>query len=225
MQYKTDLEVQGVDLGDLDTLARIDKAHVDVVWSSVDGRVVASVLTEEPLDPVCSVTEAAHRIENTLPGAIVARVDEDLVGISDIAIRTGLNRETIRTWVAGSRGPGKFPTPRGSIGGGNRGATRVWAWADVAAWLKGELCLEDEYLYLSSSQVAEVNAHLARAHQSGQAQWKVVDRAGVLTSGCMVLRPSLVYKASTAVLFQEIFGHRDEHMSAVRIGQRAGVAR
>jgi len=163
MQLKTTLRVLGVDLGDDGTIASIASRLDDLVWSVVDGRVCAAVIVDRPGDLVCRVVEAARRIEQCLRGSRVDRADEELVGVSDIAARVKLNRETIRSWATGSRGSGDFPAPVGSIGGGQRGTSKIWRWAEVNDWLDKSYALGDGYKYATQAEFAEINAYLARS--------------------------------------------------------------
>lgn len=161
MQRKITLRVLGVSLDDEQTVSSIATHLDDLVWSAVDACVHATVIADNSCDLVSQTIEAARRIEHNVPDAHVDRVDEELVGVSDIAARVGLNRETIRSWATGSRGPGSFPRPVGSVGGGDRGATKIWRWADVNAWLDNYYSLGDNYSYASNAELAEINAYLA----------------------------------------------------------------
>jgi hypothetical protein len=55
--------------------------------------------------------------------------DEQIpVGATDIAERTGIDRDTVEVW---SRRYADFPPPRWTVAG-----RKAWAWADVVAWLR-----------------------------------------------------------------------------------------
>jgi hypothetical protein len=56
---------------------------------------------------------------------------DDLVTLAAVAERAGLSREYVRLLATHKRGPGGFPAP---VGYADR-KTRLWDWADVAAWL------------------------------------------------------------------------------------------
>jgi hypothetical protein len=163
MQRKMTLRVLGVDLDNQQTVLIIANHLDDLIWSVVDGRVRVTLLMEQPRALVGEALETARRIESRLSGAKVDRVDEELVGIPDIAARLKLNRETVRAWATGSRGPGKFPIPVGSLGGGDRGAAKIWRWADVNSWLDRNYSLGDGYSYGTDAEIAEVNAYLTHA--------------------------------------------------------------
>jgi hypothetical protein len=163
MLRKITLRVLGVDLDNEQTILAIADRLADLVWTVVDSRVCAAVILDQSQELVCRAIEAARRIETTLPGARVDQVDQELVGISDIAARVKLNRETVRSWATGARGPGDFPPPVGSTGGGERGSAKIWRWAEVNDWLDRRYSLGDGYSYASAAEFAEVSAYLARA--------------------------------------------------------------
>ncbi|MER6403638.1 hypothetical protein ABT269_08945 [Streptomyces viridosporus] len=117
-----------------------DEAVVDVVHEEFDG-----LLTRHRDRHLLDVSEtgantidAAHRIvvrlRRALPGLRLLRIDPDLVGVSDIAERTGRTRQNVQQWVNGERRAGKerFPAPEGVAG-----RSPVWRWGDVNAWLAG----------------------------------------------------------------------------------------
>ena len=73
-----------------------------------------------------------RQIASKLPALRILRLDPDLVGVSDIAERTGHSRQNVQQWVARERNAGRpFPTPEGTAG-----RSLVWRWADVNEWLK-----------------------------------------------------------------------------------------
>lgn len=168
--YRIALQVANIDLDDDQTDEIIAASLDDLSWVEIDGRVLA-ILHTACDNPVGSAVEVTRRIEHCLPQAKVLCVDDDLVSISDISRRIGVSRETIRLWVAGKRGPGGFPAPNGSVGGGERGSTKIWAWATVNAWLGEHYQLADEDEHLTPRQVAEANASVLRVHQPVDAEW------------------------------------------------------
>lgn len=163
MLRKITLRVLGVDLDSDQTILTIANRLSDLIWTKVDGRVCAVVIVDQPRELVCQAIDAARRIEAALTGARADQIDEELVGISDIAARLKLNRETVRSWATGTRGPADFPPPVGSTGGGERGSAKIWRWAEVNEWLDRQYSLGDGYSYASAAEFAEINAYLARA--------------------------------------------------------------
>ncbi len=78
-----------------------------------------------------AVISAIEDLERAAPGLLVRRVKtDDLVGVSDIAARTGYGREHIRLLAEGRRGPGSFPAAQAWIG--NHRA--LWHWPEVVTW-------------------------------------------------------------------------------------------
>jgi hypothetical protein len=161
MPFRIELVVVGGDLNSDEVIDALVQAELDDLnWSAVDDLTIASF--EADFDPVCRAVEVANRITHQLPNASVPRINEDLVSSADVANRTGVNRETVRLWSTGARGPGNFPLPRGRIGGGDRPGSKIWAWRDVDAWLRTRLLLElDPFESLAEEQAAEINARLA----------------------------------------------------------------
>ncbi|MBO0801595.1 MAG: hypothetical protein J2P25_00755 [Nocardiopsaceae bacterium] len=152
----------GIDFDDDHVVEKIAGNLSDLAWSMVDG-VTWATLSIEYGDIVSKAIETAHRIEHALPGSRVDQLDEELVAVPDISARTKIHRETIRSWVTGTRGPGGFPLPKASLGGGDRGSMKVWRWADVNRWLDQTYSLGDGFHHPTEAQLAEINAYLARA--------------------------------------------------------------
>jgi hypothetical protein len=175
VESKVLLRVRGIDLNDRDTLDALALHLDDLGWEAVGGQVTAVLYTTSP-DPVAAALDAAHAIEKALPGATVDSVDEQLVSLGDIADRLDMTSEGVRLWVTGKRraGVAPFPEPRAHISQG-RTLMKIWAWADVADWLRNEYRLDPEegVRYLSRREVAELNAELA--HRSPRTdRWRAV---------------------------------------------------
>lgn len=167
--YRLALRVTGVDLDDDATLDVISVRLSHLTWMEIDGRTLAVLRTEG--DPVGAAVESARQIAASLAGARVLDVDQDLVGVSDIAKRVGVSREAVRLWVEGKRGPGDFPDPVGSAGGGERGSMRLWQWASVNDWLR-HYHLHDDVDTPSAAQAAEINAALHRVMGPADRAWQ-----------------------------------------------------
>lgn len=162
MQTRVTLRVLNVDLDDDETVERIAEHLGDLAWSVTDG-VTNVTLFADPANVVNQAIETAHCIEHKLVGSRVDEVDEELVAIPDISARIKVHLETVRSWVNGTRGPGNFPLPKNSFGGGGRGSMKAWRWADVNEWLDQHYALGDGYSYPTKKEYAEINAFLARA--------------------------------------------------------------
>ncbi|KTG24190.1 hypothetical protein AWR38_09355 [Idiomarina sp. WRN-38] len=78
-----------------------------------------------------AVLSAIQQVES-LKGCQVTSVDAGgYVGISDIAERTGLTKQSISLLKEGKRGNGNFPSPLYRL----TGKQPLWQWSEVAEWL------------------------------------------------------------------------------------------
>lgn len=103
--------------------------------------------------------EAASRLVSRLTAALsglrVFRLDPELVGVSDIAQRTGHSRQNVQQWVNGERNGGRpFPAPEGCAG-----RSLVWRWADVNEWLR-PLGVGDEAVRPTRAEAARIDVML-----------------------------------------------------------------
>lgn len=153
MQFKIPLIVDGLDLDDDATLSTLAEELSDIMWSRECGRTIATVFVADQ-HPVMRAADAALRIRNIFPRACAHRIDRDIVGVAEIADRTGVTAEAVRLWSIGKRGPGYFPSPIGGTGGGKKGPSKLWYWSDVNAWVDAHYQLGDGYRYLSERQRA-----------------------------------------------------------------------
>ncbi len=81
------------------------------------------------------------------------------VSAAEIARRLGRSRENVRQWIAGERGPGRFPPP---VSGVTTGSPR-WRYVDVTAWLvEHKEGFADEWE--RARTIALLNAWLAHRH-------------------------------------------------------------
>jgi len=128
--YTVSVILENVELTDdvLDTLF----LHLpDSVPSAVNG-VVKVTVPVDASDDQTAAFDVIDQLHAALPDATIARLDQDLVSISDVAERTGRTRESVRLLVDGKRGPGEFPAPVGTVGD----AIRVWPWSAVLTWFR-----------------------------------------------------------------------------------------
>jgi hypothetical protein len=103
----------------------------DALVGSRDGALFAEFDREAPSSAE-AILSAIRQVESAGAGLTVARVEPDeLVSAAEIADRVGLNRETIRLYAVGRRGPGTFPPPVARL----RGRSPLYRWTDVAPWL------------------------------------------------------------------------------------------
>ncbi|PLR37298.1 DNA-binding protein [Chimaeribacter californicus] len=101
--------------------------------------------------------------------ASVVAADADLVGLSDIAELTGMTRQAIALLKEGKRGTGNFPSPVQRL----KGASPLWRWAEVAAWLAEQQRLPPE-MADNARQLAALNLALqlrAKEQRAAARHW------------------------------------------------------
>lgn len=150
------LHLAAVDLTADDIVERIASSETlrALGWKNISGTTIMTVHTD---GDVVADTIAAVRCANNA-GFKVMRVYEDRPNIGEITRRLGNpSREAVRKWTADPT----FPEHRTAQNNdGARGASKVWDWAEVVAWLqKNKSLLLDEDLP-NERQVAEINAAL-----------------------------------------------------------------
>jgi len=108
------------------------------------------------------------RITRAVPGLRILRLDPDLVGIPDIAERTGHSRQNVQQWANGERNADRpFPPPEGSAG-----RSLVWRWADVNEWLR-PLGLDDQVTRPTREQSVLIDAGLIERNNAPQTPLQV----------------------------------------------------
>jgi predicted DNA-binding transcriptional regulator AlpA len=121
--------VDGVSVDD-DQATAVLTGDFDGVLSSNRGRTRYAV-DGTGSDSVDAAGILITRLTAALPALRVCHLDPDLVGIANIAQRTGHSRQNVLQWVNGERnGSRQFPAPEGTAG-----RSLVWRWADVNGWL------------------------------------------------------------------------------------------
>jgi hypothetical protein len=128
--YQLTLSYLRIDAEDFDQLDAIAVAAPEAHVVVVDGqaRVVANQVAMSAVEAVELLVEAVHQ---AVPEAVPVASEVSLMSISEIAASVGLNREAIRLWTIGKRGPGNFPKPLDVVGD----RIKVWAARDVWNWL------------------------------------------------------------------------------------------
>lgn len=128
--YRVLITYTQIDTEDLDVLEAIAATAPDAYFGSVDGveHVDAVIDATTATDAVEQLVQAIH---DAAPDAEPHEVRLSLVTVSDIAAGVGLNREAVRLWTTGKRGPGGFPAPMDTVGD----RVKVWAASEVWHWL------------------------------------------------------------------------------------------
>jgi predicted DNA-binding transcriptional regulator AlpA len=130
VEYEFLFVVDGVSVDDDGAVAVLTDAFDGVLsWNRGLHRLAVSSQGSDALD---AFRKLLARITSEVPTLRVLRVDPDLVGVSDIAERTGHSRQNIQQWVNGERNADRpFPSPEGCAG-----RSLIWRWAEVNEWLK-----------------------------------------------------------------------------------------
>lgn len=155
--------VDGVSIDDDQDTAILAGAF-DGVLSESRGRLRYAV-SGTGTDSMDAADSLVSRLSAALPALRVLHLDPDLVGIPDIAQRTGHSRQNVLQWVNGERnGSRRFPVPEGTAG-----RSLIWRWADVNDWLT-RLGLGDSAIRPTRQESALIDAMLlgnGRTHARG----------------------------------------------------------
>ncbi|MEE9098314.1 helix-turn-helix transcriptional regulator [Pseudarthrobacter phenanthrenivorans] len=157
------LRLKNLDLSNEAALEQIVEKFQDVMWSETDGLTTAGVYVERE-DAVAHVMKYVREIETAFPGAKVVGVHRDLVGATDIALRTGVSREGARKWAALP----DFPAPFDIIGAKDM---KVWIWAEVVRWLKDERAIDMGQDLPSAELMTQIENCIMRNPDHTTVQW------------------------------------------------------
>lgn len=128
-EYEFTFVLDGISLDD-DAVQTLTE-ELDALLSSSHGT-VRMTAAGQGADAVTAAMATASRARDLVPGLRVLRLDRDLVGVADIAERTGRTRQNVNQWVHGDRREETpFPPPEGTVG-----RSLVWLWAEVDEWLR-----------------------------------------------------------------------------------------
>lgn len=174
MTVKIPLRLEGIDLRETAAYERVHEELEELFWVANGAISLAVVLSDD--SEVAAVAEAAdwaRRIAKHMSGVTAVEVHDELVSVSDIAVRAGVAAEAVRLWAAHKRRASLrlFPSPRQVVGADSGGkTTSLYAWREVLSWIREVLGTDpDEGIeYLSDMQLADLNATLAaiRAERS-----------------------------------------------------------
>ena len=127
------VRISGLDFDDDATFQVLGEKYPDTFLAGEQPCVL--MMSVSDADPVSAVVELVRAMQADLPQLRVHGVDRDLVGTTDIAHRAGVSREGARKW---SQAEG-FPQPFDYL---QTASMPVWAWTEVAQWLKEARGLE-----------------------------------------------------------------------------------
>ncbi|GAA3745879.1 helix-turn-helix transcriptional regulator [Salinactinospora qingdaonensis] len=153
LEYEFTFVLDGISLDDHTAVQRLTE-ELDALLSHSHGTPRMTVAGEGP-DAVTAALAVVTRALDLVPTMRVVRLDWDLVGVSDIAERTGRSRQNVTQWVRGQRHDRvPFPAPEGTAG-----HSLIWLWSEVNTWLC-ELGLDDGENRPTRVQMAEIDWRL-----------------------------------------------------------------
>lgn len=155
--YEVCVSYEDVDIEDLDQVEVLLSELPDLQMSCLDGQTRIAAATEA-LSAVQAVEDFVSAIHRVAPDAVPGRVQLSLLAVSDIAEIVGLNREAVRLWSIGSRGPGGFPAAIDTVGD----RIKVWAASEVYGWLQRHSLPCPSVMPLSPDEVTDSNRVIDR---------------------------------------------------------------
>jgi uncharacterized small protein (DUF1192 family) len=129
--YAFNMRVEGKNLDELSELASALRDVAEIYPAEVDGQQELTVYVSES-SPRMALLTVKNAIESSAPELHIIRVDLDLVTVAEIAERAGVTAENARLWAGGKR---RKNFPAAFCQAGN---SKLWAWADVFAWLEAQ---------------------------------------------------------------------------------------
>ncbi len=135
--------------------AGCDDGTISLQW----GRVIITFSRTAP-SLNAAILSAIRDVRNAGIGADVLRIDDcSLVTQAEIARRIDRSRQQVHQYIAGVRGPGKFPSPACNLTDG----VPLWYWCEVAYWLRQNNVIRQD-MALEAQEIAMINAALELKH-------------------------------------------------------------
>lgn len=165
MALAVPLRILGVDLDNPQHVEALALENFEISLTVSDEVVTATLLLLDGQHRVSAVRDLICQIRDRVPESAVPYVQDELVGIRDIAERCDVAMESARLWSLGRRrhDPDRsFPPPRQVLETDQK-VVRLFAWRDVVAWVR-EMCdidPEPGLSFLSDAEVASINDLLA----------------------------------------------------------------
>lgn len=159
-RYHVYVSYRNLDIDDMDLVEAILEFADYIHFGAVDSRVRAQAFMEATSaeQAVATLVEDVHR---AAPTAEPIAADLSLVSVSEIAADLDLNRETVRLWTTGQRGPGDFPAPVDVVGD----RIKVWAASDVWLWLDANGIPQHDARPLSIEEAVRATHVISRIKQ------------------------------------------------------------
>lgn len=167
--FDVPLRVTGIDLDSVETGAVLAERFPDVVWEELNDLVVMTLIlpSHEMMD---RAVEVCRQMEAAIPGFSVNAVYRDLVNATDIALRMGLSRETVRKWSTRE----DFPQPYDVVGGDSM---KVWAWTQVVSWLRDVRGIDVDEALPSLAEMTQLENCLMKNPDHTTVRWQDIQRA------------------------------------------------
>lgn len=160
--FELSVIVDGFDLDSEFQNAGLECLSYEVLVSRSNGVTTLDVEMQSAsaLDAVLQVVADLRTINTT-----VIRIDPMLVSVPELSERLSVSRETVRLWANGQR-RSRFPRPYTSVG-----ATALWFWSDVHAWLSRQKLTPSTPEPIPSSIVEAINGALAHRRNARTEGW------------------------------------------------------
>jgi hypothetical protein len=157
--YSFEVIVTDLDLDNLDQMDRLFSETMVLIPADQDGVTSVSVEVETSSGDEAFALFLRH-LRNAAPEVKVERIDPDLVNTTEIAVRLGATRETVRTWALRERRADQLFPAHHTI----CSAQKLWLWPDIHAWAErtGRLP-KDEPTPLDAAFVAWFNGQVTPA--------------------------------------------------------------
>jgi hypothetical protein len=128
-----------------------------------------------------AILSAIKSIESSTVKAKVKSISSGyLVGMSDIAEKLGLTRQSLSLLINGKRGPGSFPAPVFNI----ENKSPLWRWHEVSLWLYEQGKIEDLKVIQEAKVIEDINAALsARNSDSFLHQQEILNELNNVAEG------------------------------------------
>lgn len=152
--FRLNIVFSGIDFDDDEAFEALADLH-GVVWHG-QGSIAYATGIIDALSATKAAELLARDVCSRVPSARPIRLDEDLVGLTDIANRIGVTSEAVRNWATGNR-RAHFPLPRGIVGAG----IKVWKWAEVSVWLRDNFLLGDDNEFPTGKETVDIDALFA----------------------------------------------------------------
>lgn len=152
--------VTGLDVENFEQLTRLYTEEFVIVPADRDGLTTLAVEIDAASCEAALMALQQHILH--VPDVEVVRIDEDLVNVSEIALRLGVSREAPRLWAGQSNDVGvPFPVHHTIVGSPAK-PQRFWRWAEVFAWVAttGRVDVSDHAVPLDADLVTWFNAQL-----------------------------------------------------------------